>query len=53
VILWLVSVGIIIVGLLAFCVGIILAAPLVSVLWATAYLMMSGQLPPQPQYVKY
>jgi uncharacterized membrane protein len=53
VILWLVSVGIIFVGLLALCIGVIVAAPLVSVLWATAYLMMSGQLSSQPQYVKY
>jgi len=50
--LWLASVAIIIVGLLAICVGVIFAAPLVTMIWATAYLMMSGQLPPSPVYEK-
>jgi hypothetical protein len=45
---WLLSVGIGILGVLALCVGVIFALPLVSVLWAVAYLMMSGQLPQQP-----
>ena len=40
------SFGIMILGLLALCVGVIFAAPLVTMLWATAYLMMSGQLQP-------
>ena len=44
ILLWLVSGGISILGVLALCVGIIFAAPLISMLWATAYLMMSGQL---------
>jgi hypothetical protein len=48
-VLWLVSFGIILLGLLVCCIGVFLAAPLVSLLWATAYLMMSGQLSPQPQ----
>jgi hypothetical protein len=47
-VLWLCSAGIMILGFLALCVGIFLAAPLVSVIWATAYLMMSGQLPAGP-----
>lgn len=42
--LWLLSFAIGLVGILALCIGIIFAAPLISVLWATAYLMMSGQL---------
>ncbi len=52
-ILALCSMGIVIVGFLALCIGVIFAMPLVSVMWATAYLMMSGQLPTQPQYVRY
>lgn len=38
------SMGITLVGLLAFCVGVIFAAPLVTMLWTSGYLMMSGQL---------
>ena len=49
-VLVLVSFGVNVLGMLALCVGILFAAPLVSLLWATAYLMMSGQLPVQPQY---
>ena len=45
-VLALVSIGINIIGLLALCVGIIFAAPLVTMMWVTAYLMMSGQLSP-------
>jgi len=33
-------------GCAAVCVGLVFAAPLVAVLWAVAYLMMSGQLMP-------
>jgi uncharacterized membrane protein len=47
-VLWLASVGIILLGLLALCVGVLFAAPLVSMIWAVAYLMMSGQIPTQP-----
>lgn len=47
--LWFVSAIIMIVGFLALCVGVIAAAPLVGVVWATAYLMMSGQLSPFPR----
>jgi hypothetical protein len=36
--------GISLLGLLAFCIGIIFAAPLAQMLWIVAYLMMSGQL---------
>jgi uncharacterized membrane protein len=52
-VLWLASIGIMLVGLLAFCIGIIFAAPLVSVMWGAAYLMMSGQLSPQPAQPTY
>jgi hypothetical protein len=51
--LWLLSVGIMIVGVLALCIGVIFAAPLVTMLWAVAYLMMSGQIPVQPAYAQY
>jgi hypothetical protein len=44
--LWLLSVGVTILGFLMLCIGILFAAPLVSLFWATAYLMMSGQLAP-------
>ncbi len=44
ILLWLASIGIMIVGLLACCVGVIFAYPLTQVMWATGYLMMSGQL---------
>ena len=47
--LWIVSVGISLLGLLACCVGIILAAPLAAMLFSVAYLMMSGQIPVNPQ----
>ncbi|HUG69210.1 MAG TPA: hypothetical protein VMM76_15775 [Pirellulaceae bacterium] len=49
-VLWLASVGIMLAGFLALCVGVVFAAPLVSLLWGTAYLMMSGQLRVKPQY---
>jgi hypothetical protein len=42
--LWLVSFAISLLGLMALCIGIIFAAPLVAMMWVTAYLMMSGQL---------
>lgn len=37
------SLVIIVVGILAFFVGILFAAPLTTQIWAVAYLMMSGQ----------
>lgn len=43
-VLGLVSFGINLLGIFALCVGILFAAPLVTMIWATAYLMMSGQL---------
>jgi hypothetical protein len=52
-VLWLMSFGITILGCLALCVGLLFAAPLISMMWAVAYLMMSGQLPPQLMYGKY
>jgi phage FluMu protein Com len=50
IVLWLASFGIMLVGVLAFCVGILFAAPLVSLIWGAGYLMMSGQITPKPQY---
>jgi len=47
--LWIVSVGISLLGLLACCVGIVAAAPLAALLFSVAYLMMSGQIPLNPQ----
>ena len=44
----LVSMGIMLVGFMAFCVGILFAAPLVSTMCGAAYLMMSGQIPRNP-----
>lgn len=44
----LLGIVIVFVGLLACGIGIIFAIPLVTLLWATAYLMMSGQLPAYP-----
>jgi hypothetical protein len=45
--------GIGLLGILALCVGLLFAAPLVIMLWVTAYLMMSGQLPVYPQQAQY
>jgi hypothetical protein len=42
----LLGMGIILLGCLALCIGILFAAPLVAVMFTTAYLMMSGQLEP-------
>ena len=53
ILLWLLSMAIMFLGLLALCVGVIFAAPLVSVLFATAYLMMAGQLPVYSQPTQY
>jgi uncharacterized membrane protein len=50
--LWIVSVGISLLGVLACCVGIILAAPLTAMMFSVAYLMMSGQIPLRSDYVK-
>jgi uncharacterized membrane protein len=47
--LWFVSFGIALLGLLALCVGILFAAPLVTMIWICAYLLMSDQIrPPKP-----
>ncbi len=45
---WLLGGGIVILGLLACCVGVVAAIPLVTMMYVTAYLMMTGQLPLQP-----
>lgn len=47
--LWLISCGVMLLGCLAVCVGVLFAGPLVSVMWATAYLMMKGELSQSPQ----
>ena len=44
IVLSLATIGIMLVGFLALCIGILFAAPLVSLIWGTAFLMMSGQL---------
>lgn len=46
--LWLASVGIMILGLLACFIGIIFAGPLCSMIFAVGYLMMAGQIPASP-----
>ncbi|MGY8770176.1 MAG: hypothetical protein ACKVH8_17300 [Pirellulales bacterium] len=43
-IIWLLSLGIMLLGVIACCIGVIFAAPLVTMLWATAYLQMTGQI---------
>ena len=43
-VLALASIGIMLAGFLAVCVGILFAAPLVSVVWTSAYLMMRGEI---------
>jgi len=45
-VLYIMTIGITLLGCAAVCVGLLFALPLVSVMWATAYLMMSGQLMP-------
>ena len=50
ILLALLSVGIFILGVLALCIGTLFAAPLINLLWAVAYLMMSGQIPLQPSF---
>lgn len=45
----LVGSGFVLLGELALCVGILFAIPLVNVMWSTAYLMMSGQIPVPPR----
>jgi len=44
IVLALASMGIMLAGFVALCVGILFAAPLVSVMWASAYLMMRGEI---------
>jgi hypothetical protein len=46
--LWVISIGIMLLGCIALCVGMLFAAPLVTMLFAVAYLMMAGQIMPQP-----
>ena len=42
----LLSLGIILLGLLALVIGVVLALPLIQMMLATAYLMMKGELKP-------
>ena len=44
IVLALASIGIALAGFLAFCIGIIFAAPLISCMFASAYLMMKGEI---------
>jgi hypothetical protein len=48
--LGLLAFGIMLAGCAALCVGILFAAPLVTMIAVTAYLMMSGQLSVQYGY---
>ncbi len=52
-VLVLVSYGFLLIGELACLVGLIFAAPLVFLIWSTAYLMMSGQIPVPPLQQPY
>ena len=49
IVLGLASFGIMLVGCMALFVGVLFAGPLVSCMWGTAYLMMTGQLAAKPQ----
>ena len=42
----LLSLGIILLGLLALVIGVVVALPLIQMMLATAYLMMKGELKP-------
>jgi phage FluMu protein Com len=48
IVLFLLSMGIMILGCLACGIGLLFAAPLVTMLWAVGYLMMAGQIPTNP-----
>ncbi len=47
--IWLLGVGIMVIGFLACCVGMLAATPLIGMMYVVAYLMMSGQIPQQPE----
>jgi uncharacterized membrane protein len=49
-VLGLLSFGIALLGCMALCIGLLFAAPLITMIWAIAYLMMSGQLAVQHGY---
>lgn len=42
--LWLAAFGILLLGFLALCVGVLVATPFISLIFATAYAMMAGQI---------
>jgi uncharacterized membrane protein len=46
------TIAIILAGMLAICVGLLFAMPLVFMLWAVAYLTMSGQISATPTYAQ-
>lgn len=48
VVIWLVSMAIILLGIIALVIGLLFAIPLVGLISATAYLMMAGLLAPRP-----
>ena len=47
--LGIISIGILICGFLVFCFGVIIAVPLMHLVFTSAYLMMKGELPPSVQ----
>ena len=47
VVLWLVCGGIMLLGALACCVGLLFASPLVGLIWTVAYLHMIGEATPE------
>ncbi len=50
--MWLTGLGISLLGLLACCIGLLFAYPLVEMMKCVAYLMMSGQIPLEPRAKK-
>lgn len=38
------GIGLTLIGVIALCIGVIFTAPLIGMLWSTAYLMMKGEL---------
>ncbi|MFK7766029.1 MAG: hypothetical protein AB8B55_02220 [Mariniblastus sp.] len=44
IVLFFATMGLVIAGFLAFCVGLLFTVPFISVIWVTAYLVMSGQV---------
>lgn len=49
----LLAMGIVLIGVLALCVGLVFAQPLAAMLFACGYLIMSGQLDPKASAASY